>query len=346
MQVADSRMIASVGFRIVGSGRSSTRTSPGAYITTPRIGESPRSAGAVDRAGRGVAVGSRPPANTDRRPVGESLTRGVPTGHPSRAGAVVPSIVMDNRAEVREFLISRRAKITPQQAGLPDVGARRVPGLRRGEVAALAGVSIEYYSKLERGAHRPASPPPSSTRSPVPCSSTTPNGPTCSTSPTPPTAPAPACAPAGAPASAGRRGRACNGCSTSSPPRPSSATAAWTCWPPTTSAGPCTPSLYDSAAGAAAKLRPLHLPRRGLPHASTPTGSGAADTCVAILRTEAGRDPHDKDAARPRRRAVHPQRRLPPPLERPQRPLPRRRHQALPPPRSSATSSSPTKAST
>ena len=61
---------------------------------------------------------------------------------------------MDNRVEVREFLISRRAKITPQQAGLPDVGARRVPGLRRGEVAALAGVSIEYYSKLERGSLR------------------------------------------------------------------------------------------------------------------------------------------------------------------------------------------------
>ena len=58
---------------------------------------------------------------------------------------------MDNRAEVREFLVSRRAKITPQQAGLPDVGTRRVPGLRRGEVAALAGVSIEYYAKLERG---------------------------------------------------------------------------------------------------------------------------------------------------------------------------------------------------
>ena len=59
---------------------------------------------------------------------------------------------MDNRAEVRQFLISRRAKLTPQQAGLPDFGTRRVPGLRRGEVATLAGVSIEYYSKLERGA--------------------------------------------------------------------------------------------------------------------------------------------------------------------------------------------------
>ena len=59
---------------------------------------------------------------------------------------------MDNRAEVREFLISRRAKITPAEAGLPQIGARRVPGLRRGEVAALAGVSVEYYAKLERGA--------------------------------------------------------------------------------------------------------------------------------------------------------------------------------------------------
>ena len=58
---------------------------------------------------------------------------------------------MDHRAEVRDFLTSRRGKVTPQQAGLPVVGARRVPGLRRGEVATLAGVSVEYYAKLERG---------------------------------------------------------------------------------------------------------------------------------------------------------------------------------------------------
>ena len=58
---------------------------------------------------------------------------------------------MDNRAEVREFLVSRRAKITPGQAGLPAGANRRVPGLRRSEVAALADVSVEYYSKLERG---------------------------------------------------------------------------------------------------------------------------------------------------------------------------------------------------
>jgi transcriptional regulator with XRE-family HTH domain len=59
---------------------------------------------------------------------------------------------VDNRAEIREFLTSRRAKLTPQRAGLPDIGGRRVPGLRRGEVATLAGLSVEYYSKLERGA--------------------------------------------------------------------------------------------------------------------------------------------------------------------------------------------------
>ncbi|MFE2683319.1 helix-turn-helix transcriptional regulator [Streptomyces mirabilis] len=58
---------------------------------------------------------------------------------------------MDNRSEVREFLTSRRAKITPQQAGLPTSGKRRVKGLRREEVALLAGVSAEYYARLERG---------------------------------------------------------------------------------------------------------------------------------------------------------------------------------------------------
>ncbi|MFI2104449.1 helix-turn-helix domain-containing protein [Isoptericola sp. NPDC019693] len=59
---------------------------------------------------------------------------------------------MDNRAEVREFLMSRRAKLTPDAAGLPAGSHRRVPGLRRSEVAMLAGVSVEYYAKLERGA--------------------------------------------------------------------------------------------------------------------------------------------------------------------------------------------------
>ena len=59
---------------------------------------------------------------------------------------------MDNRDDVRAFLSSRRAKITPEQAGLAHYGRnRRVPGLRRSEVADLAGVSVEYYAQLERG---------------------------------------------------------------------------------------------------------------------------------------------------------------------------------------------------
>jgi transcriptional regulator with XRE-family HTH domain len=59
---------------------------------------------------------------------------------------------MDNRAEVREFLSSRRARITPEQAGVEQFGGRRrVTGLRREEVARLAGVSVDYYTRLERG---------------------------------------------------------------------------------------------------------------------------------------------------------------------------------------------------
>ncbi|GAB3259030.1 helix-turn-helix transcriptional regulator [Kineosporia babensis] len=58
----------------------------------------------------------------------------------------------DLRAEVREFLSSRRARISPQDACLPAYGAnRRVKGLRREEVALLAGVSVDYYVRMERG---------------------------------------------------------------------------------------------------------------------------------------------------------------------------------------------------
>src|SRR4051794_22337693 len=59
---------------------------------------------------------------------------------------------VDNRDEVKDFLRTRRARLTPQAAGLTAFSAnRRVPGLKRGEVADLAGVSVEYYSQLERG---------------------------------------------------------------------------------------------------------------------------------------------------------------------------------------------------
>ncbi|NTW38612.1 MAG: helix-turn-helix transcriptional regulator [Cellulomonadaceae bacterium] len=65
---------------------------------------------------------------------------------------------MDNRGEVRDFLVMRRGRLTPEQAGIPaGVGRRRVTGLRRTEVAELAGVSVEYYTQLERGSIRGAS---------------------------------------------------------------------------------------------------------------------------------------------------------------------------------------------
>src|SRR4051794_28715461 len=61
---------------------------------------------------------------------------------------------MDRRAEIRDFLISRRAKVSPEAAGLYVIEGdrpRRVPGLRREEVAELAGVSVDYYTQIERG---------------------------------------------------------------------------------------------------------------------------------------------------------------------------------------------------
>ena len=66
---------------------------------------------------------------------------------------------MPSRADIQDFLTSRRARITPGQAGLPTYGGdrRRVPGLRREEVALLAGMSVDYYTRLERGNLRGAS---------------------------------------------------------------------------------------------------------------------------------------------------------------------------------------------
>jgi transcriptional regulator with XRE-family HTH domain len=58
---------------------------------------------------------------------------------------------MDIAKDIKDFLMTRRARITPEQVGLPPGGRRRVPGLRREEVAGLAGVSIEYYTQIERG---------------------------------------------------------------------------------------------------------------------------------------------------------------------------------------------------
>lgn len=58
---------------------------------------------------------------------------------------------MDPRDELRDFLLTRRARITPELAGVASYGVRRVPGLRREEVAMIAGVSTDYYTRLEKG---------------------------------------------------------------------------------------------------------------------------------------------------------------------------------------------------
>jgi transcriptional regulator with XRE-family HTH domain len=200
---------------------------------------------------------------------------------------------VDNRAEVREFLTSRRAKVTPQQAGLPEIGARRVPGLRRGEVAALAGVSIEYYSKLERGALSGVS-----------------------------ASVLDAIARALRLDDAERAhlfhlAHAADGTSAGMRPRrrPSKR---WTPQPSlqwvldritapaivrngrmdllaTNHLGNAMhASLFESAAGAVPNFARFTFLRLDAAHDFYPDWDTAADTCVAILRTEAGRDPHDK----------------------------------------------------
>ncbi|MGO1910491.1 MAG: helix-turn-helix domain-containing protein [Corynebacterium sp.] len=65
---------------------------------------------------------------------------------------------MDQRNEVGDFLRSRRDKVTPEQVGIIGGGRRRVPGLRREEVAMLGGISVDYYAKMERGDLRGVSP--------------------------------------------------------------------------------------------------------------------------------------------------------------------------------------------
>ncbi len=200
---------------------------------------------------------------------------------------------MDNHAEVRAFLISRRGKVTPQQAGLPDIGTRRVPGLRRGEVAALAQVSVEYYAKLERGGLAGVS-----------------------------ASVLDAIARALQLDDAERAhlihlAQAANGSSSLSRPRRRS-TKQWTPRPglqwvlDTITAGPALirngrmdllasnhlgramhSSLYDrDPSGRPNFARYTFLDDDS--HRFYPAWDTAADTCVAILRTEAGRDPHDK----------------------------------------------------
>ena len=191
--------------------------------------------------------------------------------------------------DIAEFLATRRAKITPEQAGLPSYGKRRVPGLRREEVASLAGVSADYYRRLERGqvsgvselvlealaralqlddAERTHLFDLARAASPV----------------------APSALAAGrARASA----RSCSACSTRSRRRRSSAASTATTWRPTRSAARCTrrcsraPSSRPTARGSRSWIR-----RRAT---SIPTGSGWPRISSATLRSQAGRNPYDRN---------------------------------------------------
>ncbi|MFF4351544.1 helix-turn-helix domain-containing protein [Streptomyces sp. NPDC001530] len=72
--------------------------------------------------------------------------------HPPQGPAAGTGQPLDRRAELSEFLRTRRARLKPEDVGLPDFGRhRRVPGLRREELAQLAGVSVAYYTRLEQG---------------------------------------------------------------------------------------------------------------------------------------------------------------------------------------------------
>ena len=101
----------------------------------------------------GVRSTVAPPAKPETGRVWEALSIQVLAEPPTTATeAGVASLVVDNRNDIRDFLASRRARITPERAGLPAYGGnRRVKGLRREEVALLAGVRVDYYTRLERG---------------------------------------------------------------------------------------------------------------------------------------------------------------------------------------------------
>ena len=267
----------------------------------------------------------------------DALSWGVPTGHPRfstrrRSVGCRGQPDPDTRDEVREFLISRRAKITPAEAGLPIHGERRVPGLRRAEVAALAGVSVEYYSKLERGAIAGAS-----------------------------TSVLDSLARALRLDDAERAhlfhlAHAADGTTAGMRPRrrPSKR------WQPRPSLQWALDTFTAPAIirnGRMDLLAANHLGRAMHATVYEATGEPLPNFVrFTFLHLDAAHDfysrlgprrrhqrrhpahrsrprPPRQRSPRPCRRAVHPQRRLPPPLEQPQRPQPRRRHQTVPPPR-------------
>ena len=225
---------------------------------------------------------------------------------------------MNAATDIAEFLATRRARITPEQVGLPSYGKRRVPGLRREEVASLAGVSADYYRRLERGqvsgvselvleALARALQLDDAERAHLFD-----------------LARAARRAVAGSRSARGRPRRAsarsCSASSTRSRRRRSSAPSTATTWPPTRSAARCTrrcstaPSSRPTAGGS-----PFLDPAA---RDFYPDWERLASELVAALRSQAGRNPLRPQPPGPHRRAVDAQRRVPRPLGGAQRALP------------------------
>ncbi len=90
----------------------------------------------------------RSPATSSRR---SRATAAAIRMSPRCTGSGVTLDLLELKTEIREFLTSRRGRISPGKAGITAYGAGRVPGLRRSELATLAGVSVQYYTRIERG---------------------------------------------------------------------------------------------------------------------------------------------------------------------------------------------------
>ena len=197
---------------------------------------------------------------------------------------------METKKEIQEFLTSRRAAVTPEQAGLPTYGARRVPGLRREEVAVLAGVSVPYYTRLERGDMSGASEGVLEALARALQLDDAERAHLFDL--------ARAAHPAGAPPRRRRpshgSGPRSSGRSTRSPaPPPTWATIAWTSSPPTSSDARCSPSSTPHPRGR--RTSPASSSSTRARRAFYPDWDRAARDTAEILRSAAGRDPYDRD---------------------------------------------------
>lgn len=107
----------------------------------------------AERGCLGLHLNQRTPSRSRAAGRAKGGTNTTPIREPTRRTVKrVNSSGTPDRADIRDFLATRRARVTPEQVGLPAGGTqRRVPGLRREEVAVLAGVSTDWYTRLEKG---------------------------------------------------------------------------------------------------------------------------------------------------------------------------------------------------